>query len=100
MLRSCACWFEQARSIIQHFLFAAWGNKEGRSSQKDVFLASDCLKGNQRRCIPSNQLATFLFLFYIQEANIYFFSAISIRSYNMYTLFFQVSLARWCACHF
>jgi len=67
------------KGIIQHFLFAAWENEERGSSGKGVFLDSDCLKGNERRCIPSNQLATFLFLFYIQEANIYFFSAISIR---------------------
>ena len=79
MLRSCACWFEQARSILQHVLLAAWENEESRSSWKDGFLDSEGLKGDQSRRVPFNQLATFLFLFYIQEANIYFFSTINIR---------------------
>jgi hypothetical protein len=37
ILRSCTCWFEQARDIIQYFLFAAWENEERRSSGKGVF---------------------------------------------------------------
>jgi len=45
----------------QHFLFAAWENKEGRSGQKGI-IDPNCLEGNQRKGIPSNQLATFLFL--------------------------------------